>query len=191
MMQRFLPSLALLAFLSLAMALPAQQQNRGGAISAQQVMSTLAGMRSDLDAAISRDKQLSTRLETLEEELSRKNAELQNLRSLCQTLAQQNQNLENRMNELQNGMEADQSARREEWKKLTNDITGMVRNSAPAPAANVPDVPTVDFKIASGDTLSSIAKAAKCSVKEIMALNPSLHSADDIRVGQVLRIPKK
>ena len=191
MMQRFLPSLAFLALLSLSMVLPAQQQRGGsGAISAQQVMSTLAGMRSDLDAAISRDKQLSTRLEALEEELSRKNTELQNLRTLCQTLAQQNQNLENRMNELQSGMEADQSARREEWKKLTNDITGMVRN-APAPAANVPDVPTVDLKIASGDTLSSIAKAAKCSVQEIMALNPSLKSADDIRVGQVLRIPKK
>lgn len=188
MMQRYFSPLAFLALLSLATVLPAQQPQRGGAISAQQVMSTLAGMRSDLDAAIARDKQLSTRLESLEEELSRKNTELQNLRALCQTLAQQNQNLENRMNELQSGVEADQSARREEWRKLTNDITGMVRN---APAANVPDVPTVDFKIAAGDTLSSIAKAAKCTVREIMALNPSLKSADDIRVGQVLRIPRK
>ena len=46
-----------------------------------------------------------------------------------------------------------------------------------------------ELKVESGDTLSSIAKAAGCTVAQIMAANPGLKSADDIRVGQVLKIP--
>ncbi|MGN0867239.1 MAG: LysM peptidoglycan-binding domain-containing protein [Oligosphaeraceae bacterium] len=183
-----LPALA--ALLALASLSLQAQQSPSGAISAQQAMQIMAGMREDLNLANARDKQLSLRLDALEEGLSQFTSEISRLRSLCTELAQQNQALETRMAELQKAMEADQKARREEWQSLTKDLSAMVRNAAPAPAP-APNVPTKELTIMAGDTLSSIAKAAKCTVAELMALNPNLKNADELRVGQVLRVPVK
>ena len=187
-------SFAPLALLALAMLagnpLLAQQQP-AGAISAQQVMQVLAGMREDLNLANARDKQLSMRLDALEEGITKYAKEVEDLRAVCQELARQNQTLETRLAELQRSLEADQKARKEEWKALTKDISTMVRNAPPAAPPPASSVPAKELTIIAGDTLSSIAKAAKCTVAEIMALNPGLKSPDDIRVGQVLRVPAK
>ncbi len=183
-----LPALSALLVLT-SLSLPAQQ-SPSGVISAQQVMQILAGMREDLNQANSRDKQLSLRLDTLEEGVNQFTTEIARLRSLCTELAQQNQALESRMTELQKAMEADQKARREEWQSLTKDLSAMVRSAAPPPVP-APNVPTKELTILAGDTLSSIAKAAKCTVAELMALNPHLKNADELRVGQVLRVPVK
>ena len=162
---------------------------QSGNLSAQQVMSALAGMRSDITLMADENRNLSLRIEALEEELAKKNNQIQDLQNLCGTLAQQNQSLETRIMDISKAIEADQTQRQKEFKELSNDITKALKNPPAAPAQ--PAGPTISLTIEKGDTLSSIAKAAKCTVKEIMAINPSLHSADDLRVGQVIQVPKK
>ncbi len=180
----FLASALLVAGLSL--------HGQQAGVSAQQVMSALAGMRSDITLMLDRQKQLSLRIEGLEEEQNRKNEQIRQLEALCNALAQQNQSLETRLAELQKAFEADQRARKDELRNLSKDLTNVIKSSTtpPAPAATIPaNMSIKELKVESGDTLSSIAKAAGCTVAQIMAANPNLKSADDIRVGQVLKIP--
>lgn len=180
----FLASALLVAGLSL--------HGQQAGVSAQQVMSALAGMRSDITLMLDRQKQLSLRIEGLEEEQNRKNEQIRQLEALCNALAQQNQSLETRLAELQKAFEADQRARKDELRNLSKDLTNVIKSSTtqPAPAASIPaNMSIKELKVESGDTLSSIAKAAGCTVAQIMAANPGLKSADDIRVGQVLKIP--
>lgn len=180
----FLASALLVAGLSL--------HGQQAGVSAQQVMSALAGMRSDITLMLDRQKQLSLRIEGLEEEQNRKNEQIRQLEALCNALAQQNQSLETRLAELQKAFEADQRARKDELRNLSKDLTNVIKSSAtpPAPSATIPaNMNIKELKVESGDTLSSIAKAAGCTVAQIMAANPNLKSADDIRVGQVLKIP--
>ncbi len=180
----FLASALLVAGLSL--------HGQQAGVSAQQVMSALAGMRSDITLMLDRQKQLSLRIEGLEEEQNRKNEQIRQLEALCNALAQQNQSLETRLAELQKTFEADQRTRKDELRNLSKDLTNVIKSSAtqPAPAATIPaNMSIKELKVESGDTLSSIAKAAGCTVAQIMAANPNLKSADDIRVGQVLKIP--
>lgn len=180
----FLASALLVAGLSL--------HGQQAGVSAQQVMSALAGMRSDITLMLDRQKQLSLRIEGLEEEQNRKNEQIRQLEALCNALAQQNQSLETRLAELQKAFEADQRARKDELRNLSKDLTNVIKSSTtpPAPAATIPaNMNIKELKVESGDTLSSIAKAAGCTVAQIMAANPNLKSADDIRVGQVLKIP--
>lgn len=180
----FLASALLVAGLSL--------HGQQAGVSAQQVMSALAGMRSDITLMLDRQKQLSLRIEGLEEEQDRKNEQIRQFEALCNALAQQNQSLETRLAELQKAFEADQRARKDELRNLSKDLTNVIKSSTtqPAPAATIPaNMSIKELKVESGDTLSSIAKAAGCTVAQIMAANPGLKSADDIRVGQVLKIP--
>ncbi len=180
----FLASALLVAGLSL--------HGQQAGVSAQQVMSALAGMRSDITLMLDRQKQLSLRIEGLEEEQNRKNEQIRQLEALCNALAQQNQSLETRLAELQKAFEADQRARKDELRNLSKDLTNVIKSSTtpPATAATIPaNMSIKELKVESGDTLSSIAKAAGCTVAQIMAANPGLKSADDIRVGQVLKIP--
>lgn len=180
----FLASALLVAGLSL--------HGQQAGVSAQQVMSALAGMRSDITLMLDRQKQLSLRIEGLEEEQNRKNEQIRQLEALCNALAQQNQSLETRLAELQKAFESDQRARKDELRNLSKDLTNVIKSSTtpPAPAATIPaNMSIKELKVESGDTLSSIAKAAGCTVAQIMAANPNLKSADDIRVGQVLKIP--
>ena len=180
----FLASALLVAGLSL--------HGQQAGVSAQQVMSALAGMRSDITLMLDRQKQHSLRIEGLEEEQNRKNEQIRQLEALCNALAQQNQSLETRLAELQKAFEADQRARKDELRNLSKDLTNVIKSSTtpPAPAATIPaNMSIKELKVESGDTLSSIAKAAGCTVAQIMAANPGLKSADDIRVGQVLKIP--
>lgn len=180
----FLASALLVAGLSL--------HGQQAGVSAQQVMSALAGMRSDITLMLDRQKQLSLRIEGLEEEQNRKNEQIRQLEALCNALAQQNQSLETRLAELQKTFEADQRTRKDELRNLSKDLTNVIKSSTtpPAPAATIPaNMSIKELKVESGDTLSSIAKAAGCTVAQIMAANPNLKSADDIRVGQVLKIP--
>ncbi len=180
----FLASALLVAGLSL--------HGQQAGVSAQQVMSALAGMRSDITLMLDRQKQLSLRIEGLEEEQNRKNEQIRQLEALCNALTQQNQSLETRLAELQKAFEADQRARKDELRNLSKDLTNVIKSSTtpPAPAATIPaNMSIKELKVESGDTLSSIAKAAGCTVAQIMAANPNLKSADDIRVGQVLKIP--
>lgn len=57
------------------------------------------------------------------------------------------------------------------------------------PAAKVATKPSgKTYKIASGDTLSEIAKAHKTTVDAIMKLNPTIKDASKIRAGQTINV---
>jgi len=47
------------------------------------------------------------------------------------------------------------------------------------------------MKIKSGDTLSQIAKKNGTTLKAILAANPSIKNANQIKVGQTIKIPQK
>ena len=176
------------------------QQKPAGALSAQQVMTALAGIRADMILALDENKRLALRVEALEEELQKRDEQIRNLQTQCNTLDQQLQSLETRMNqrmtdaqkEIQKSLDADQKRRAEDFKNLAKDINKeLQRGTSSTQAPVTPAGPTMELKIESGDTLSSIAKIAGCTVKEIMAINPALKSADDLRIGQIILVPKK
>lgn len=60
------------------------------------------------------------------------------------------------------------------------------KKSAPAPKKIKKDV-----TVRSGDTLSEIAAKFDVSVRQMMAANPGIKNANQIRVGQVLKLPKE
>jgi len=47
------------------------------------------------------------------------------------------------------------------------------------------------MKIKSGDTLSQIAKKNGTTLKAILAANPSIKNANQIKVGQTIKLPQK
>ena len=47
------------------------------------------------------------------------------------------------------------------------------------------------MKIKSGDTLSQIAKSKGMTLKSLLAANPQIKNANQIRVGQTIKIPAK
>jgi LysM repeat protein len=64
---------------------------------------------------------------------------------------------------------------------------GMFRKSAQAAKA----AKSGSYKIASGDTLSAIAKARGTTVKKLMEMNPSIKNANQIRAGANIKVPPK
>jgi LysM repeat protein len=60
------------------------------------------------------------------------------------------------------------------------------KKSAPAPKKIKQDV-----TVRSGDTLSEIAAKFDVSVRQMMAANPGIKNANQIRIGQVLKLPKE
>jgi len=70
---------------------------------------------------------------------------------------------------------------------------------APAPAPTVAAKPVTVAKpaitssktyvVKKGDSLSEIAVAHNTTVKKLMALNPSIKSADKIEIGQKIKLP--
>lgn len=67
--------------------------------------------------------------------------------------------------------------------------------SAPEKAAPQKAAPkkaaTGSIKVKSGDTLSQIAKKYSTSVRQLMAANPGIKNANQIRVGQTIKLPKE
>ena len=59
------------------------------------------------------------------------------------------------------------------------------KKAAPKKAA------TGSIKVKSGDTLSQIAKKYSTSVRQLMAANPGIKNANQIRVGQTIKLPKE
>jgi len=53
------------------------------------------------------------------------------------------------------------------------------------------DVTTVKYTVQAGDTIMSVATANKVTPAEILAVNPKLKSADVLKVGQKLLIPRR
>lgn len=57
------------------------------------------------------------------------------------------------------------------------------------PQATTSSVPGKIYTIATGDTLTSIAKKYNVTVNDIIAVNPNLQKSDLITVGQVIKLP--
>ena len=65
------------------------------------------------------------------------------------------------------------------------------RRAAKKKAAPAPKTIKKDVTVRSGDTLSQIAAKFDVSVRQMMAANPGIKNANQIRVGQVLKLPKE
>lgn len=65
------------------------------------------------------------------------------------------------------------------------------RKAAKKKAAPAPKKIKKDVTVRSGDTLSEIAAEFDVSVRQMMAANPGIKNANQIRVGQVLKLPKE
>ena len=74
-------------------------------------------------------------------------------------------------------------------KKRRAAAKASTKKAAPKKAA--PKKIQKDVTVRSGDTLSQIAKKYNTSVRQMMAANPSMKNANQIRVGQVLKLPKE
>lgn len=58
-----------------------------------------------------------------------------------------------------------------------------------ASPAKAPEAASKTYVVKKGDSLSEIAKTHKTTVKALMAINPSIKSADKIEVGEKIKLP--
>ena len=65
------------------------------------------------------------------------------------------------------------------------------RKAAKKKAAPAPKKTTGSITVKSGDTLSQIAKKYSTSVRQLMAANPGIKNANQIRVGQKIKLPNE
>ena len=65
------------------------------------------------------------------------------------------------------------------------------RKAAKKSAPAAPNKTAGSITIKSGDTLSQIAKKYSTSVRQLMAANPGIKNANQIRVGQKISLPKE
>ncbi len=196
-------TIILLLCLAIPFLAQAQQHNqRSGSNAAallQQALSAVAGMQADVNLLKDETTRLNLRIETLEQELAERDQKIARLESLCVAQSNQMQAQEKQWNErltaLQSAMEKDRQNIQKQIQQLGKDLSKDLAVAAKAAAATAPTTkpsytgPTRDFKVESGDTLGSIAKAIGCSVKDLVELN-NLRSADAIiRIGQILKVP--
>lgn len=179
---------------------PASRNNANTAALLQQALSAVAGMHADVNMLKDETARLNLRIEGLERELAERDQKIARLESLCAAQSNQMQAQEKQWNDrlaaLQNAMEADRQNIQKQFQQLSKNLSkdlaaaAKAATATPAPSAKPTYTgPTRDFKVESGDTLGSIAKALGCTVKDLVELN-NLKSADAIiRVGQILKVP--
>ena len=189
-----------LPLLAVAQQPPARQGSNANAL-LQQALSAVAGMQADVNMLRDQAARQNLRIEALEQELAERDQKIARLESLCATHSSQMQAMERQWNERLAAMEAAIAADRVEMQKklqqLGRDLSkDLAELRTPAAAATTTPKPAAyagqvrELKVEPGDTVGSIAKAAGCTVQEIVDLN-NLRSADSIRVGQMLKIPVK
>ncbi len=181
-----------------------QPAQRNATALLQQALSAIAGMHADVNMLKDETTRLNLRIEALEQELAERDQKIARLESLCSAQSNQMQAQEkqwnNRITALQNAMEADRQNIQKQLQQLSKDLSKDLAAAAAAAKAASATTPakkstytgqTRDFKVESGDTLGSIAKALGCTVQDLVELN-NLKSADAIiRVGQILKVPSK
>ena len=83
----------------------------------------------------------------------------------------------------------------EEGATVTNGADSVVDRTAPAGLMTRPvqgtvsEVDAATYSVASGDTLSKIAKANNTTVAELTAANPDIKNINKISVGQEIKLP--
>lgn len=161
---------------------------------AQLLQQTVAGIRQDMNSIIATNRQLTLRVETLEQQLREQQQRIQQLEEMNATLNQQlqtlNQNFNEQLTQLRNVIAADRKLRQEEMKRLAADLRAIVgKGAVAAPPPPPPSGRYTEFTVQAGDTLSSIAKHFGVTVKEIKDYNGL--TSNTIHPKQVLRIPEK
>ena len=170
---------------------PPQRTGSNAATLLQQALSAVAGMKADVNSLQDETRRLNLRLEELERQIAERDQKITRLETLCATQNTQLQSLEKQCNDriaaLQTTIEKDRQELQRNILKLGKDLSADL-----ASARTPPPVTTKyqEFTVQAGDTVGTIAKAAGCSIKEIVELN-NLKSADAIRIGQVLKVPVK
>ena len=153
----------------------------------------LAELRADLDALREEQKLLNARILGLEQDNTRKDAQIKELQSLLDEMdkrsADVDKNWRARMNELSGTIDKERKARQQELESFGKMIVSEIdKNTAPAaPAPTTAAISTIT--VSKGDTLSGIAAAAGTTTAEIKRIN-NLKS-DTIYIGQKLKVPVK
>ena len=155
----------------------------------------LAALRADFRVLQEENQKLNSRVENLERENLAKDAQLKELQSLLSVLdgqvASADKQWSERMENLKRNMDAEREQRRKQLESLSSNVAQELSRvqSRPQPA---PAAPTGNFKeivIQKGDTLSTIAVQTGTTVQQLKQFN-GLQS-DNIRIGQILKIPVK
>lgn len=157
----------------------------------------LAALRADFRVLQEENQKLSFRMENLERENLAKDAQLKELQSLLSVLdgqiASADKQWSERMENLKRNMDAERDQRRKQLESLSSNVAQELSRvqSRPQPTPPTP-APAGNFKeiiIQKGDTLSTIAAQTGTTVAQLKQFNGM--QSDNIRIGQVLKIPVK
>ncbi len=157
----------------------------------------LAALRADFRVLQEDNQKLAFRMENLERENLAKDAQLKELQSLLSVLdgqvASADKQWSERMENLKRNMDAEREQRRKQLESLSSNVAQELSRVQSRPQPQTPPpTPAGNFKeivIQKGDTLSTIATATGTTVLQLKQFN-GLQS-DNIRIGQVLKIPVK
>jgi LysM repeat protein len=156
----------------------------------------LAALRADFRVLQEENQKLAFRMENLERENLAKDAQLKELQSLLSALdgqvASADKQWSERMENLRRNMDAEREQRRLQLESLSSNVAQELSKVQSKPPTVIPAVSGGKFKeivIQKGDTLSTIAVATGTTVLQLKQFN-GLQS-DNIRIGQVLKIPVK
>ena len=162
----------------------------------QHALAAVAGMKADVNSLQDSTARLNLRIEELERQIAERDQKIARLENLCATQNTQLQNLETQFGErlaaIQNALEKDRKDMQRNLQQLGKDLSADLAAARPATTVPTPAYTgkLQEFKVQAGDTVGTIAKAAGCTIKEIVEIN-NLKSADSIRIGQVLKVPVK
>jgi len=156
----------------------------------------LAALRADFRVLQEENQKLAYRMENIERENLAKDAQLKELQSLLSVLdgqiASADKQWSERMENLKQNMDAESEQRRLQLKSLSSNVAQELSKVQSRTAVAPPPVSSTNFKeivIQKGDTLSTIAVATGTTVAQLKQFN-GLQS-DNIKIGQILKIPVK
>lgn len=188
------------AISGIAMAGNIMPRQNGPAGNAQRVSAEtreIANMRADFSVLQEENLKLSMRMEALESQNAAMEAKIQELLGLINALNEQIAAVENGTRDqlagIRQSVESERLQRQSDMKTMADNVAKQI-SKTPATTADASNIAGkyssyVELTVASGDTLSSIAKAAKVPWQDIMAYNGL--TSENIRVGQKLKIPMK
>jgi LysM repeat protein len=158
----------------------------------RQIRAEFAALKGDLRLLQEDLRNMILRVETLEKENAAKDKQLEELRSMVAALDTQLANVERkgqeRMDSLKKTVDAERHSRQKEMENMSSAIAteiAGVKNQESRKATD--NSKTVEIEVQSGDTLSTIARQTKTTVKHLMELNGL--KTTDIRIGQKLKVP--
>ncbi len=156
----------------------------------------LAALRADFRVLQEENQKTALRMEGIERELLAKDAQLKELQSLLSVLdgqvASADRQWSERMENLKRNMDAEREQRHLQMEKLSSNVAQELSRvqSKPEPGKSAKTGEKfIELVIQKGDTLSGIAANSGVSVQRLKEYNGLKN--DQIRIGQVLKLPVK